>query len=219
MATELKPSLVTSLESAQELYNLDDGVHGLMVMLGDPYQADKVRQQLLQTLGPNFNITTWMQENSQFLGAIIVEKNMMFFLLFFIVFVAAFGITCTLITFVMMKTSEIGLMKSIGASSKQVMSVFVIQSIFISLVGITTGVGLGLFAIYIRNDFLNFMNRWTGFELFPASIYGFSALPSVVNPSDIVIICGGSLVICLLAAILPAHHASKMKPVEALHHE
>jgi lipoprotein-releasing system permease protein len=211
--------IVTSLESAQELYNLDDGVHGLMVMLGDPYQADKVRQQLLQTLGPNFNITTWMQENSQFLGAIIVEKNMMFFLLFFIVFVAAFGITCTLITFVMMKTSEIGLMKSIGASSKQVMSVFVIQSIFISLVGITTGVGLGLFAIYIRNDFLNFMNRWTGFELFPASIYGFSALPAVVNPSDIVIICGGSLVICLLAAILPAHHASKMKPVEALHHE
>jgi lipoprotein-releasing system permease protein len=211
--------IVTSLENAQDLYDLDDTVHGLMVMLNDPYQAPEVRQQLEQTLGPDFNITTWMQENSQFLGAIIVEKNMMFFLLFFIVFVAAFGITCTLITFVMMKTHEIGLMKSIGASNKQVMFVFVIQSMVISFFGIATGVGLGLFAIWIRNDFLHLMNRLTGFELFPASIYGFSDLPAIVNLSDIAIICGGSLVICLFAAILPAHHASKMKPVEALRYE
>jgi lipoprotein-releasing system permease protein len=63
------------------------------------------------------------------------------------------------------------------------------------------------------------MNRLTGFELFPASIYGFSDLPAIVNLSDIAIICGGSLVICLFAAILPAHHASKMKPVEALRYE
>jgi lipoprotein-releasing system permease protein len=211
--------IVTSLENAQELYDLDDRVHGLMVMLNDPYQASEVRHELEQTLGPNFNITTWMQENSQFLDAIIVEKNMMFFLLFFIVFVAAFGITCTLITFVMMKTHEIGLMKSIGASNQQVMFVFVIQSMVISFFGIATGVGLGLFAIYIRNDFLHLMNRLTGFELFPASIYGFSELPAIVNLSDIAIICGGSLLICLLAAILPAHHASKMKPVEALRYE
>jgi lipoprotein-releasing system permease protein len=211
--------IVTSLENAQDLYDLDDGVTGLMVMLDDPYQASEVQQELLQTLGTHFNITTWMQDNSKFLGAIIVEKNMMFFLLFFIVFVAAFGITCTLVTFVMMKTHEIGLMKSIGASNKQVMFVFVIQSIVISLFGIATGVGLGLFAIYIRNDFLHFMNRLTGFELFPASIYGFSELPAVVNPGDIAIICGGSLLICLFAAILPARHASKMKPVEALRHE
>ena len=75
--------IVTSLENAQELYNLDDGVHGLMVMLNDPYQADEVRQQLQQTLGPNFNITTWAEENSAILGALIVEKNVMFYLLLF----------------------------------------------------------------------------------------------------------------------------------------
>jgi lipoprotein-releasing system permease protein len=211
--------IVTSLENAQELYNLDDNVHGLMVMLNDPYQAPEVQQELLRTLGPNFTGTTWLQENSQFLGAILVEKNMMFFLLFFIVFVAAFGITCTLITFVMMKTHDIGLMKSVGASNKQVMFIFVIQSMVIGLFGIAAGVGLGLFAIYIRNDFLHFMNRLTGFELFPGSIYGFSELPAIVNPGDIAIICGGSLVICLLAGILPARHASKMKPVEALRYE
>ena len=159
-----------------------------------------------------------MQENSQFLDAIIVEKNMMFFLLFFIVIVAAFGITCTLITFVMMKTREIGLMKAIGASNQQVMFVFVIQSMVISVFGVATGVGLGC-SRYDRNDFLHFMNRLTGFELFPASIYGFSELPAIVNLRDIAIICGGSFLICLRAAILPARHASKMKPVEALRYE
>jgi lipoprotein-releasing system permease protein len=211
--------IVVSLENAQELYNLGDDVHGLLVMLGDPYQAPQIQGQLQQTLGDNYRVTTWMQENSAILGALIVEKNVMFYLLFFIVFVAAFGITCTLITFVMMKTGEIGLMKAVGASDRQVMLVFIIQSLFISFLGIVTGVGLGLFAIYIRNDFLHFMNRLTGFELFPAPIYGFSELPAIVSPRDLLIICAGSLCICLFSTILPARHASKMKPVEALRHE
>ena len=211
--------VVTSLENAQDLYALGDDVHGLMVMLQDPYQAPEVRNELETTLGPNYSITTWTEENAAMLGALLVEKNMMFFILFFIVFVAAFGITCTLITFVMMKTGEIGLMKSVGASNRQVMLVFIAQSMVISLFGIATGVCLGLFAIYIRNGFLHFMNRLTGFELFPASIYGFNELPAIVTLRDLVIICTGSLFICLLATILPARHASKMKPVEALRYE
>ena len=210
---------VTSLENAQDLYNLGDSVHGVMVMLRDPYQAPAVQQELEHNLGGNYIITTWMKENSAMLGALIVEKNVMYYLLFFIVFVAAFGITCTLITFVMMKTSEIGLMKAVGASNRQVMLIFIIQSLVISLFGIAAGIGLGLFAIYIRNDFLHLMNQLTGFELFPASIYGFSELPAIVSPHDLAVICAGSLFICLLATILPARHASKMKPVEALRHD
>ena len=137
----------------------------------------------------------------------------------FIVIVAAFGITCTLITFVMMKTREIGLMKAVGASNRQVMPVFVAQSVVISVLGIGAGLGLGLFALHVRNDFLHFMNHLTGRDLFSASIYGFGELPAMIVPGDIAIICGGSLVICLVAAILPARHASKMKTVEALRHE
>src|SRR5579859_437349 len=210
---------VASLANAQELYDLGDSVHGLMAMLRDPYQAGVVSNELAGVLGPGYTITTWMQENSRFLGAILVEKSVMYYLLFFIVFVAAFGITCTLITFVVMKTSEIGLMKAVGASNHQVMLIFLIQSLVISILGITSGVSLGLLAIYYRNDFLHLMNQLTGFELFPASIYGFSELPAIVTARDLMVICSGSLVICLLATILPARHASKMKPVEALHYE
>ena len=211
--------IVTSLENAQDLYNLGDSVHELEVMLTDPYQAAAVKRQLEQTLGPEFIASTWMEQNSTMLNAILVEKKVMMYIMFFIVVVAAFGITCTLITFVVMKTSEIGLMKAVGASHNQVMFVFVIQSVIVSVFGVASGLGLGLFALYIRNDFLHVMDRLTGFELFPASIYGFSELPALIIPSDIVIICGGSLVICLLAAILPARHASKMNTVEALRHE
>jgi lipoprotein-releasing system permease protein len=211
--------IVTSLENAQDLYNLGDSVHELEVMLTDPYQAAVVKRQLEQTLGPEFIASTWMDQNSTMLNAILVEKKVMMYIMFFIVVVAAFGITCTLITFVVMKTSEIGLMKAVGATHNQVMFVFVIQSVIVSVFGVACGLGLGLFALYIRNDFLHLMDRLTGFELFPASIYGFSELPALIIPSDIVIICGGSLVICLLAAILPARHASKMNTVEALRHE
>ena len=211
--------IAASLENVQDLYDLEDSVHGLSVQIRDPMQAGEVKQQLMETLGPNYEITTWEDQNRQLLGAITVEKCLMYYIMFFIVVVASFGITCTLITFVVMKTREIGLMKAIGATSYQVMLVFVLQSVVVSIFGVASGLGLGLFALYIRNDFLHFMNRLTGFELFPASIYGFSELPAIVAPMDLVIICGGSFVICLLAAILPARHASKMNTVEALRYE
>jgi lipoprotein-releasing system permease protein len=211
--------IAASLENVQDLYDLEDSVHGLSVQIRDPMQAGEVKSQLENTLGPNYQITTWEEQNRQLLGAITVEKCLMYYIMFFIVVVASFGITCTQITFVVMKTREIGLMKAIGATSYQVMLVFVLQSVVVSIFGVASGLSLGLFALYVRNDFLHLMNRLTGFELFPASIYGFSELPAIVAPMDLIIICGGSFVICLLAAILPAHHASKMNTVEALRYE
>ncbi len=211
--------IVASLDNAEDLYDLNDAVHGLFVTLHDPEQATAIQSKLDIQLGPEYNVSTWMDQNSAMLDTILVEKNLMFYIMFFIVIVAAFGITCTLITFVVMKTREIGLLKAVGASNRQVMVVFVLQSVIVSVFGVAAGVSLGLLAIYVRNDFLRFMNHLTGFELFPAKIYGFGELPALINPSDIVIICGGSLFICLLAAILPSWHASKMNTVQALHHE
>jgi len=211
--------IVSSLDNAEDLYDLNDAVHGLFVTIKDPDQAAAVQNRLEGALGDEYRVITWMDQNSAMLGAILVEKNLMFYIMFFIVIVAAFGITCTLITFVVMKTREIGLLKAVGASNRQVMIVFVIQSVIVSVFGVFAGVTLGLVAIWLRNDFLHFMKHLMHFELFPAKIYGFDELPALIIPSDIIIICGGSLLICLLAAILPARHASKMNTVQALHHE
>jgi lipoprotein-releasing system permease protein len=211
--------IVTSLENAQELYNLDDSVHGLMVMLNDPYQADKVRSELLRTLGPNFNITTWAEENSTILGALLVEKNVMFYLLFFIVLVAALCILSAQITFVVQKTREIGMLKALGATNLQISGLFLSQSAIIGVIGVASGFSLGMLAVAYRNEFLHFMRRATGWELFPASIYGFGELPAVIAPRDIAIICGCSFVICILGGVLPAIRAGRLKPVEALRYE
>ena len=210
--------VAVSLENAQEMYELGDSVHGLIVMLNDPFQADAVKRELSTTLGKDFEVRTWLEENST-LAAVMVEKNVMLYILFFIIIVAAFGITCTTITFIVMKTREIGLMKAIGASSRQVMWVFMGQSLIVSFWGIATGLSLGLLAVHYRNEFLELMRRLTSFQLFPADVYGFTQLPAKIVPGDIAIICGGSLLICLAAAAFPARYASKLNPVEALRYE
>jgi lipoprotein-releasing system permease protein len=208
-----------SLLNAQDLYDLNEDIHGLIVMLKDPMKVNQVRDQLSKALGDKLEISTWAEENSGMLNALLVEKNVMFYILFFIMIVAAFGITSVLITFVVQKTREIGMLKALGATSGQVMWIFLCQSIFVGVIGVVCGLGLGMLAISYRNEFLHFMNRMTGFELFPSDIYTFSELPARIIPHDIMLICGGSLIICILAGVLPAWNAGRLKPVDALRYE
>lgn len=211
--------VVTSLANAQDLYELADNVHGLQVMLHDPYQAEAVRAELQRALGLDLLVRTWMDDNSGILNALLVEKNVMFYLLFFIMIVAAFGITSAQITFVVQKTREIGVLKALGATNGQVRWLFLSQSLIVGVLGVIAGFGLGLLMLHYRNDFLFFLRRVTGFELFPANIYAFDRLPALIVPGDLAIICGGSLFICLLAGLLPAWNAGRLQPVEALRHE
>ncbi|MCS1411486.1 MAG: Lipoprotein-releasing system transmembrane protein LolC [Verrucomicrobia subdivision 3 bacterium] len=212
--------IVCSVFDAQELFlNGSDAVHGLFVMLDDPYAGPEVQAVLQNKLGLRFDVFSWIDDNSSLLNALVVEKNMIRFLLFFIVLVAAFGITNSQITFVVQKTKEIGMLKALGATSGQVLLIFLGQSFIVGVIGVAAGFGLGLLALQYRNEFLLWMNQLTGFNMFPPEIYGFSLLPAVVKSSDLWVICGGSLVICAVAGILPAINASRLRPVESLRHE
>jgi len=211
--------MVTSLRNAQALSQLPGQVHGLRVMLHDPDQALKVRDELHRTLGPNFDISTWTEDNSTMLTALAVEKNVMFYLLIFILIVAAFGIMNSQITFTVQKTREIGLMKALGATRAQIMGLFLGQSLVVGVVGVLSGLGFGMTALKFRNEFLHFMNRLTHLELFPAQIYGFTDLPALTSERDIALICITALIICVLAGVIPAWSAGRLRPVEALRHE
>src|SRR4029077_1406274 len=127
--------------------------------------------QLADSLGRSFNIVTWPEENPEIFNALAVEKNMMFFMLFFIVIVAGFGIVNCQITFVVQKTREIGILKALGANNRQVLWLFLSQSVVVGLLGVGLGYGLAMLALGYRNEFLSFMNRTAGFELLPAKIY------------------------------------------------
>ena len=211
--------VITSLDSAQDLYDLNDAVHGLFVVLNDPYQAGVAKKELAAKLGDSYFVTTWMEQSSGILNALIVEKNVMFYLLFFIVLVAALCILSAQITFVIQKTREIGMLKALGASKLQISGIFLGQSAIIGVIGVASGYGLGMLAVTYRNEFLHVMRTVTGWELFPASVYGFGELPALITPSDVAIICVSSFVICILGGLLPAIRAGGLKPVEALRYE
>ncbi len=194
--------IVAALSDAQDLYDLSNSVHGLMVMLRDPYAAPEAAREMAHSLGPDYRIVTWMQENASMLNALVVEKNVMFYLLFFIMIVAALCILSALITFVVQKTREIGMLKALGATDLQVSLLFLSQGALVGAVG----------------D-LDVMRRLTGFQLFPADIYGFTELPALIVSRDILLICGSAWLVCILGGLIPAWRAGRLKPVEALRYE
>jgi len=210
--------VISSIRNAQDLYQLPGKVHGLTVMLHDPYQAHQVRSELRGSLGGDYSISIWSEE-SVLLNAVAVEKNVMFFILFFIVIVAAFSIMNSQITFVVQKTREIGVMKALGAARGQIMWLFLGQSLVVGTAGVMAGLGLGMLALTYRNQFLRFLRDTTGMQIFPAEIYGFNELPALTQTADVVTICTVAVIICGLAGLIPAWNAGRLRPVEALRHE
>jgi len=147
--------VITSLADAQDLNDLGNTVHGVFVMLHDPYQAPTVKAQLTRQLGAKYLVRTWLQDNSSMLSALVVEKNVMFYILFFIMIVAALCILSALITFVVQKTREIGMLKALGATDLQVAAIFLSQGALVGALGDILGYGLGMLALAYRNEFLH----------------------------------------------------------------
>ncbi len=211
--------IFTSLDHARDMAGWDEGAHGIMVKMDEPFLARQLEQSLQGQLGPEFRILTWMQEYEQIFSALVVEKNMIRFLLFFIVLVAAFGITSSQITFVVQKTREIGILRSLGAKTGQIVLIFLSQCMVVGVIGVGCGFVLGRLALKYRQDFLSLLNKVTGSDLLPPSIYKLYDLPAKILTSDLIVICGVSLGICIVAGVIPALVAANLKPVEALRHE
>lgn len=212
--------VVTSLEDARELLKMpDNSAQALQIKLRDPFLAEKVREELEKTLPGDLEIYTWKQENPEIFSALAVEKNTMFYVLFFIMIVAAFGIVNCQITFVVQKTREIGILKALGASRGQILWLFLSQSLVVGVLGVGLGFGAAMLALAYRNQFLAFMRTVTHQELLPASVYHVYDLPAAIQAGDVAFICGMAFVTCVLAGLFPAWKASRLQPVEALRHE
>jgi lipoprotein-releasing system permease protein len=211
--------LLVPLHIGQELYNLGGGAHGLALATTDPYLANSVRDELNNSLPQPQFAMSWIDMNKQIFDAIRMERSVMFFLLMFIILVAAFGIMNTLITVTVQKTREIGVMKALGAQTHQIIGVFVAQGMVVGVFGTLTGLAMGITMVQYRNEVSRFLSSAFHIEIFPASIYQFSEIPAEIVPSDVVLICVSAFAICSLAALIPAWFAARLDPVKALRHE
>lgn len=211
--------LLISLPNAQDLYGLKDAVHGIGAWLREPYSAPMAVEKLQDKIPGQLRLSTWIEENKEIFDAIRMERNTLFFLLLFIVIVAAFSIMNTLITVTVMKTREIGVMKALGANRSQIIWVFLTQGMIVGVLGNVTGVALGLGVVHWRNAFKDWLSKQLGIQIFPPGIYQFTEIPAEIIPSWIAIICVSAFVICSLAALFPAMVAARLDPVKALRHD
>jgi len=207
------------LHIGQEVYDLGGAVHGLAVKTTDRYLADTTRDQINEYLEPPAVALTWVDLNKQLFDAIKMERSVMFFILLFIILVAAFGIMNTLITVTVQKTREIGIMKALGAQTFQIISVFLAQGVVIGIFGTLTGLLAGIALVQYRNPVRDFLSRVLHIEVFPRSVYQFSEIPAQIVTSDVVIICVSAFIICSVAALIPAWFAARLDPVKALRYE
>lgn len=218
-----------NLEHLQEVRGMirrnEDGTEtraftSLQIKLRDYKDAPKVLEILKANFSAeHFNVNTWEQRQGPLLAAVDVESSILNILLFLIITVAGFGILAIFFMIVVEKTRDIGILKALGASSSGVMSIFLAYGLLLGLVGAGAGVGVGLLFVYYINEIEKFITLVTGREVFPEKIYYFKDIPTHVDPFTVCWVAFGAVMIAVLASVLPARRASRLRPVQALRYE
>ncbi len=211
--------VIVQLSVAQEIYNFEDAVHGISIRTKDADWAERYRASLQDELGVEFSVFSWMDADRTRLEAVVQERVMMTFILMIIVVVAAFSISNTLITVIVQKKREIGVIKALGASPSQIVKIFVGQGFVVGVLGNAIGLLLAWGALAWRNEAREFIIRVLHKDIFPAAVYQLSGIPSAITAKDVAIICGTAMIICILSAYIPARFAAKLDPVKALREE
>lgn len=209
-----------TVRAMQDLYGMGKGVHGFYVRVKPGADEWAVVKKLNETL-PQANVRalSWMQSWEDFLWVLNLEKSINFFLLLFIIIIAAFSVMSSLLISVVRKTREIGLLGALGARTRDVAFCFCAQAFIIGTAGTVVGLGLGFAILAVRNEIVLGLARLLGRQNTLEAFYQLSKLPSHPLASDIILIVIMAIVISTLAGLLPAWRAARLKPVEALRSE
>ena len=206
------------VDDAARVFRLE-GPTGLRLKLRDLNIARQVADEMAMTLPGQFLIRDWTRQNRTWFAAVQVEKRMMFIILTLIVAVAAFNLVSTLVMTVTDKRADIAILRTLGASPRSIMGIFVVQGAMVGVIGTLAGLGLGLLVAYNVTEIVSFIEKALNASFLPQDIYLISRMPSDPQRSDILPITVISLLLAFAATLYPSWRASRVNPAEALRYE
>ena len=206
------------VEDAARMFRLE-GPSGVRLKLRDLHQAREVARDLQLDLGPQFFVRDWTQQNKTWFAAVQVEKRMMFIILTLIVAVAAFNLVSTLVMTVTDKRADIAILRTLGASPRSIMGIFVVQGATVGVIGTFSGLALGLLVAFNIDVIVPALEKLFNASFLPRDIYLISRMPSEPLASDILPVAIISLVLAFVATLYPSWRASQVNPAEALRYE
>ena len=205
---------------AQKLYRMeDDQVSGVRLKLRDLFLAPQVVRELVPLISQDTHITDWTRQHANYFRAIQIEKRMLSLILALIIAVAAFNIVSTLVMAVTDKQPDIAILRTLGASPRSIMKIFIVQGTLIGVLGTLLGVVGGVLLAYNVSDVIALVERLFSVQFLSREVYYISEIPSDPQMADIVTVATVSFLLTLLATIYPSYRASKVNPAEALRYE
>jgi lipoprotein-releasing system permease protein len=207
------------LSEAQAYFNRAGDVTAIEIYTNDPDHIDRFRQQVTDAAARPIYMIDWRQRNATFFNALQVERNVMFLILTLIVLVAALNIVSGLIMLVKDKSSDIAILRTMGASQGAMMRVFLITGASIGVVGTIVGFLLGTIVCLNIEEIRRFLSWLTNTELFSPELYFLSKLPADMNLRETLAVLVMALGLSLLATLYPSWRAARLDPVEALRYE
>ncbi len=210
---------IIHMSDAQRLFRMKGKVTGIRAKLNDLFAAPFTREELQETTLTEYWVRDWSSYHANWFRAVKIEKRMIFLLLLLIVAVAAFNIVSTLVMVVTDKQSDIAILRTLGASPRSIMGIFMVQGAIIGFIGTLVGIVGGVSLALNLDTVVPFLEGIFGIRILDPAVYYISVLPSDLHWDDVWTICTISLVLGLVATIYPAWRASKTQPAEALRYE
>ncbi|MBL7069761.1 MAG: ABC transporter permease [Candidatus Omnitrophica bacterium] len=200
-----------NIEEAKKLLGKDNIVSGVGLKVAEVFKVDSIKYKILSVIRPPYRVVTWKEIDRNLFSALKLEKIVLFLVVALIIFVACFNIISTLIMTVMEKAKDIGILKAIGVTRLGLMLIFLLEGLYISIIGIIIGSGLGLGLCYLQYNYK--------LVKLPPDIYYIYSVPIQVRVPDTMIIIAAAFILGLLATVYPSLHAARLNPVDALRYE
>ena len=210
---------IVHLQDAVKLERLSAQAQGIRIRFHDLFKAPQGVWDLVTSLEGSYSGSDWTRTQGNLFQAIKMEKTMIGLLLLIIVAVAAFNIISTLVMAVTDKQADIAILRTMGASPRTIMGIFITNGIAIGVIGVVLGTGLGILLALSISDIVQWLEKLLQVQFLSADVYFISYLPSQLKATDVATVVGSSLMLSFLATLYPAWRASKVQPAEALRYE